>query len=166
VQLFAGFVVRGVRNTCVFNEGLLPNLWVKDQQELSQAVYELLCAYDAVDQLGQLERMLRFRPSAQQVVHLFGRTMLYQQLSSSEQAKCPEFLFTDYQMSSVTGDYLQDERFGREKDGSISLWQLYNLLLSADKSSHPDLFLERGANAACFIAGLANALEPKRSIGS
>lgn len=162
LQLFAGFTVRGSRNTCVFREGLIPGLWIKEPHELRQAVYNLLCEYDACDQLRQLERMLHYSLSEQQFAHFLGKARLYELLPSQQKARYPELLFTDYQLQQVAEGYLQDRCAGSEKVGSISLWKLYNLLLSANKQSHIDLFLPRGANASSLIAGMATALERRR----
>jgi hypothetical protein len=146
----------------VFSNALLPNLWVKEHGKLKKALYELLCEYDAVDQLRQMEQMVRYSLSEQQFSHLLGRTMLYQQLSDRQKSLLPLFSFTDYQVNSVAGGYLRDNTFGKEGDGCISLWKLYNLLLTANKSSHNDLFLSRAANAASFVGGLAAALERRK----
>jgi hypothetical protein len=40
--------------------------------------------------------MLRYRLSEQQVMYLFGKATLYQQLSQSERTLCQEFLYTDF----------------------------------------------------------------------
>ena len=46
-------------------------------------------------------------------------------------------------MNKVVRGYFNDAHFGREEDGSISLWNLYNLLTEANKSSYVDGFLDR-----------------------
>jgi hypothetical protein len=158
-QLFAGFMVRSSSNTCVFDGGLLFNLWVEDQQQLKQALYELLCEYDACEQLCQLERMLLYSIHEGQFAQLLGRAKLYELLASTRKAHLPEFLFTGHQVSNVAEGYLH----AKEQGDDISLWQLYNLLLTANKSSNIDLFLPRAANASSFIGGLATALENKRN---
>ena len=38
-----------------------------------------------------------------------------------------------------------NEHFASKQDGSISLWNLYNLLTEANKSSYVDTFLDRYA---------------------
>ncbi|WP_223233242.1 DUF3871 family protein [Chitinophaga sp. CF418] len=49
-------------------------------------------------------------------------------------------------MSTVCRDYYQDESFGRNDDGSINLWKLYDLFTGDDKNSYMDTFLDRSVN--------------------
>ena len=39
--------------------------------------------------------------------------------------------------------YFENEHFGAEEGGRISLWSVYNLLTEANKSSYVDSYLER-----------------------
>ena len=49
----------------------------------------------------------------------------------------------DQQMAKVVRGYFMDEHFACKEDGRISLWNLYNLLTEANKSSYVDSFLDR-----------------------
>jgi hypothetical protein len=51
----------------------------------------------------------------------------------------------DQQMGQVAKGYFESAEFGRRSDGSISLWNIYNLFTEANKSSYIDTFLERSA---------------------
>ena len=52
-------------------------------------------------------------------------------------------------------DYYKDENFVSHEGVSISLWQFYNLLTGANKSTYIDSFLERAVNAADLSFGIA-----------
>ena len=53
--------------------------------------------------------------------------------------------------------YIQDENFG-SMDNDLSMWNLYNLLTGANKSSYIDSFLDRSLNATEIAVGLNAAL--------
>ena len=57
----------------------------------------------------------------------------------------------DQQMAKVVRGYFMDEHFSSEEDGSISLWNLYNLLTEANKSSYVDSYLDRYAGIEQLI---------------
>ncbi|MBK6571032.1 MAG: DUF3871 family protein [Saprospiraceae bacterium] len=74
----------------------------------------------------------------------------------------PEILITDSQLSSVTKGYYSDPHFSNNQ-GNISLWNLYNLLTEANKSSYIDGFLDRGVNAQRISNELIHGLESNQS---
>lgn len=158
-KVFAGYQVKVCCNLCVWTDGLLSNVRVKNLQQLKEAIYGLLCEYDAIQQLKRMEDMLRYSLSEQQFAHFLGRARMYQYLPGNLKQLYPEFLFTDTMLNSVARDYYGDSSFSRELSGEVSLWKLYNLLTASNKSSYIDLFLPRGANASSFVGGLAASLE-------
>lgn len=158
-KVFAGFSVKVCCNLCVWTDGMLSNVKVKTIGQLREAIYGLLCEFDAIQQVRRLEEMCRYSLTEQQFAQLLGRARLYQYLSSNLKSMYPEFLYTDSQLNQIARDYYSDSHFGREFNGDISLWKLYNLLTASNKSSYIDLFLQRGANASSFVSGLATALE-------
>jgi len=163
-KIFAGYSVKVCCNLCVWTDGLLSDVRVKNLQQLKEAIYTLLCEYDAISQLQRMEAMLRYSITEQQFAHFLGKARLYQYLPSNVKSIYPEFLYTDTQLNSVASDYYMDQNFGREAaGGELSLWKLYNLLTEANKSSYIDLFLSRAANASSFVAGIATSLEHRTS---
>ena len=66
-------------------------------------------------------------------------------------------LMTDTQINAVAKAYIQDENFG-SMDSDLSMWNLYNLLTGANKSSYIDSFLDRSLNATEIAVGLNAAL--------
>jgi len=163
ISLFAGFTLKRTGSICVFREGLLSNLHVQGTQELKETLYGLLCEYDSIDQLEQLERLTQHTLSAGQVACLLGKATLYQQLPTHLRGLYPELLFTEPQLSGVAKDYTQRFLCEGDNGGDITLWQLYQLLLQANKTSFIDFFLARSANAASFVGGLARSLTYRRS---
>jgi hypothetical protein len=57
-------------------------------------------------------------------------------------------------LSLVLDGYYKDKYFGRDKDGGINLWKLFNLFTGANKSSYIDKFLDRSINAESVIESM------------
>ncbi len=79
-------------------------------------------------------------------------------MPKSEKLGLPRLEFGDGQLNQVVDGYYNDENFSRHSDGSISVWNLYNLFTGANKSSYIDRFLERSVNALDVVRNLATAL--------
>jgi hypothetical protein len=58
----------------------------------------------------------------------------------------------------VVRSYIKDSHFGKDENGEISLWQLYNLLTDANKASYIDNNLERNVNAYELMNELGDSL--------
>jgi hypothetical protein len=86
---------------------------------------------------------------------------MYQHLPTSIKATVPPMEFGDSHINAVCKVYFKDESFCRESNGDISLWKLYNLFTSANKSSYIDSFADRAVNASAFAIDLENTLELK-----
>ena len=65
----------------------------------------------------------------------------------------------DSQVNAIAHHYYNDPHFKKNDDGSINLWNVYNLLTGANKSSYIDAFVERSVNCFEFTSDLADALE-------
>lgn len=63
-------------------------------------------------------------------------------------------LFPDSHVATITQEYYDDTHFCRQDDGSINLWNFYNLLTSAGKRGYIDSFPERNVNAGQFVMHL------------
>jgi len=69
---------------------------------------------------------------------------------------------TDTQINSVANAYYHDPDFGIDKPmvgDELSMWNFFNLLTSANKSSYIDNFSERALNATHISDGITKALE-------
>ena len=68
-------------------------------------------------------------------------------------------LLTDSQIGLVAKSFYNDENFSTIENGNeISMWNVYNLLTGANKSSYIDNFLDRAYNATQLADGLNTAL--------
>lgn len=68
-------------------------------------------------------------------------------------------LMTDTQIGLVAKAYYQDDNFSLpDQQESISMWNVYNLLTGANKSSYIDNFLDRAYNVTQLADGLNKAL--------
>jgi len=70
----------------------------------------------------------------------------------------PNLFLTDNMINSVVKNYYLDENFSRNQDGSISMWNFYNLLTESNKSSYIDTFLDRSANSLAIAQHLTNSI--------
>ena len=84
-------------------------------------------------------------------------------LPNQMKKKTPELIIPDSHISAVSRAYYKDEHFQRDSNGSINLWNLYNLLTGAVKASYIDKFLGRNINTGHFIQGIASALDGRSS---
>ena len=75
----------------------------------------------------------------------------------SLQRNIPRLLLTDTQINQVAKSYIQDEDFG-SYGADINMWNFYNLLTGANKSSYIDSFLDRSLNATEIALGINEAL--------
>lgn len=68
-------------------------------------------------------------------------------------------LMTDTQIGIVAKAFYNDENFAlQDNSREISMWNVYNLLTGANKSSYIDNFLDRAYNATQLAEGLNRAL--------
>ena len=95
----------------------------------------------------------------QQFAQFLGKSRLYQYLPSEQKKKLPPMLMTDTQIGLVARAYYQDDNFSLPDNGKeISMWNVYNLLTGANKSSYIDNFLDRAYHATRLSEGLNQAL--------
>ena len=83
---------------------------------------------------------------------------LYNHLPKEQKLELPQFAFNDSQLNTVAKDYYEDKSFCRDENGNINLWNVYNLLTGASKSSYIDSFLDRNVNAFDFTQIIAKTL--------
>ena len=68
-------------------------------------------------------------------------------------------LMTDTQIGIVAKSFYHDDNFSlTDNQKEISMWNVYNLLTGANKSSYIDNFLDRAYNATQLADGLNKAL--------
>jgi hypothetical protein len=160
-KVFIGFKVSVCTNLCVWTDGFISDLRVKNLRQLRDGIYGLVHSFDAISQLRKLKALNNYGLTEKQFAQLIGRCRMYQYLPGPKKTTVPELQFGDSQINSVCRDYYKDGSFCRDEDGNINLWRLYNLFTAANKQSYIDTFLDRSVNASCFVEELAYALEHK-----
>jgi hypothetical protein len=161
-KIFVGFKNQVCTNLCVWTDGLLSDVKVKNTMQLMQAVQKLLGEFQYERQLSLLQQFPNYTLAESQFASLVGRCKLYQYLSPEEKNHISAMSFGDYQINSIAKDYYQDQSFCRQDDGSINLWKVYNLFTGANKSSYIDGFLSRSANASSLVHDLVESLDSGR----
>lgn len=162
-KIFIGFKNMVCTNLCISTDGLADQIRVNSVNQLSDAVESLLRNYDRERQLGMMERMGRFELSEAQFAHFIGKLRMYQFMHKDEQKKYFPVSLNDSQINSVVRDYFHCPNFGCNNDGSINLWNLYNLFTEANKSSYIDQNFERNVNAYELTNNLVNSLHNNSS---
>lgn len=161
-KVFVGFKNIVCTNLCIWTDGMSTDIKARSIDELYRNIRQLISEYDAVNHISEMEQFSRYSLSEKQFAQLIGRCRLYHYLPSSTKKTLPPFIMNDTQIGNVADHYYRDDHFHRHEDGSISLWNLYNLFTGANKSSYIDTFLERGSNAHQLTNQLVVALDNGR----
>lgn len=157
-KMFIGYINRICTNLCISTDGYKDEIKVMSTNELGDKVEQLVSNYDADYHLNSMKRLSQFTLSEKQFGQLIGKAKLYNYLPKDEKQELPNLMITDNQFSTISKDYYNDANFCRNEDGSIDLWNVYNLFTGAVKSSYIDTFLNRNLNAFQFVNGLADAV--------
>jgi hypothetical protein len=99
----------------------------------------------------------------QQFAQVLGRAKLYNAMPKNMKKDIPPLSLSDSQLGSIAEDFYQDKSHCRNNDGSISLWNIYNLFTGANKSSYIDTFLDRNVLAHQSAFHLFQAVNGKDS---
>ena len=76
-----------------------------------------------------MKEFTQYNLSGHQFAQLIGRSRLYQYLPKLEKQNIPLLNFNDSHINTMAKDYYEDKYFSRVEDGSINLWNVYNLFL-------------------------------------
>lgn len=157
-KFFIGFQVKVCCNLCVSSDGFVEEMRVTSYHELQSKILEVLYNYNAEKQLQSMKSLSEHYLTEHQFAQLLGKSRLYQHLPKSEKTIIPTLNFNDGQLNTIAKDYYEDESFGRNENGDINLWNVYNLFTQANKSSYIDTFLDRNVNAYDFSNSLLKTL--------
>ncbi|MGG7035355.1 MAG: DUF3871 family protein [Flavobacterium sp.] len=157
-KFFIGFQVKVCCNLAVSSDGFVEEMRVSSYTELQSRIMEVLQNYSAEKQLKQMKQLSEYSLTEHQFAQLLGRARLYQHLPKRDKINIPALNFNDGQLNTIAKDYYEDEHFGRNSDGDVNLWGVYNLFTQANKSSYIDTFLDRNVNAFDFTQGIQKAL--------
>ena len=110
-----------------------------------------------------MKELLSYSLTEHQFAQVLGKARLYQHLPNDIKSEIGvPFKLLDTQVSAIADHYYNDVNFSKNADGSISLWNMYNLLTGANKSSYINDFADRSVNAFEFTNSLADALEYRK----
>lgn len=160
-RVFIGFRVRVCSNMMLTTDGVSDNLLCMTEADIFQKAFELFNRFNEVKEstLYNLEALNNTWLSQEQFCKIIGRLRLYQALPNTQQKALPQILLGDSVVNAATKQYISNPNFGMgDGDGSISCWQLMQLLNEAVKNSYSDLWVERNANCTTFASGIASAL--------
>ena len=158
-KVFIGFKNLVCTNLCISTDGLKADIRVSSVAELKDKINELIQQFDKERFLGNMERMSKFHLDELQFGHTIGKMKMYQHLVKEEKVGKLALAMNDNQIGTVVKNYYEDVNFSRSEDRDINLWNFYNLMTEANKSSYIDSNLERNANAFEFVTGLANSIQ-------
>ena len=158
-KVFIGFKNLVCTNLAISTDGLNADIRVSSVAELKDKIHELIHQFDKDRFLGNLERMSKFQLDELQFAHTIGKMRMYQHLNKTEKVGKLALAMNDNQIGVVVKNYYGDPNFSRSSNREISLWNFYNLMTEANKSSYIDSNLERNASAFEFVQGLADSLQ-------
>lgn len=160
-KFFIGFQVKVCCNLCVSTDGFAEEMKVTSYVELQSKIMKILQNYNAERHLVQMKKLSEYSLTEHQFAQLLGKARLYQHLPKKDKLNIPALNFNDGQLNVIAKDYYEDKHFGRNPEGDVNLWNMYNLFTQANKSSYIDTFLDRNLNAFDFSNGISKALNGK-----
>lgn len=157
-KFFIGFQNMVCCNMCISTDGYKGEVKASSHQDLEKIMLQAIQTYSLEEHLEGMERLVEENLTEKQFAQLLGKAKLYNYLPKAEKSQLPELLLNDNHFTTVAKDYYQDHSFCKDASGEISLWNAYNLLTGANKSSYIDTFLDRGENAYAFAQGISKAI--------
>ena len=142
-----GFQVHVCSNLCIFTDGYVKEIYTSNTDDLYLDVYNLCASFHPEREVQKLQVWADTYLSEVQFWEFVGkvRSDFYNPKMDTSS------WLGDQQMAKVVRGYFINEHFACKEDGSISLWNLYNLLTEANKSSYVDSFLDRYAGIKQLI---------------
>lgn len=158
-KIFIGFKNMVCCNMCVSTDGFKSELKVMDVNGLFNAAMQLFQDYDAAKHLYYMGAFKDSYMTEHQFAQFLGKSRLYQYLPNKQKKLLPQMLMTDTQINVVAKSFYNDDNFSLpDNQREISMWNVYNLLTGANKTSYIDNFLDRAYNATQLANGLNKAL--------
>lgn len=159
-KVFIGFKNMVCCNMCVSTDGYKSELKVMSINDLFISVMQLFQDYNISKHLYYMSAFKDSYMTEQQFAQFLGKSRLYQYLPNEQKRKLPLMLMTDTQVNLVAKAYYHDDNFSplQDPNSGICMWNVYNLLTGANKSSYIDNFLDRAYNATQLAEGLNKAL--------
>lgn len=158
-KVFIGFKNMVCTNLCISTDGLSSDIRIGSINDLEGQIQLLINNYNTEEHIESMNRMEHYQLSEMQFAHLIGKLRMYLAASKEEKYQIFDVSLNDRQIANVVRDYYTCANYKRNSDGSIGLWNLYNLFTQANKSSYIDNNLERNVNAYALIQNLGVSME-------
>ena len=130
-----------------------------DVRDLFNSALALFQDHHMAKHLYEMGALQESYMTEHQFAQFLGKSRLYGFLPKTEQKKLPQMLMTDTQIGIIARAYYNDESFSVPQGSKeTNMWNVYNLLIGANKSSCIDNFLDRSLNANQLAEGLNKAL--------
>lgn len=138
-KLFIGFKNLVCCNMCVSTDGFKSELKVMDVNGLLNTAMQLFQEYNAAKHLYYMGAFKDSFMTEHQFAQFLGKSRLYQYLPNEQRRLLPQMLMTDTQIGIVAKSFYHDDNFSLpDNQKEISMWNVYNLLTGANKSSYID----------------------------
>lgn len=157
-KVFIGFKNWVCTNLCVSTDGFQGDLRVQTTAELLEQCEALFANFRIDQELKRLQELQHYSISPEQFSFIIGRSKQYINLPRDKKRGKPIFPLGDSQLSQLVRDYY---RINPSEQESICLWQFYNMMTAANKSSYIDSHLERIVESDAFTKRLADKLSNK-----
>jgi Domain of unknown function, B. Theta Gene description (DUF3871) len=158
-KLFIGFKNMACLNLCISTDGYADSIRIATIKDLAFQVRTMFSSYNKKKHLGMMEKMSHFQLSEKQFAHLMGKLKMFQNMPNYEKRDLFPVALNDSQVNHVVRDYYKCPSFGRNQDGSINLWNLYNIMTEANKSSYIDSNIIRNVNAYELVNNMGNSIQ-------
>lgn len=158
-RVFIGFENQICTNLCISTDGYKDELRVTNTTELQSNIEALFLDYNYERHLGEMERFSKFSLTTEQFAHMLGRMKMFMHLDLKKKGEIFYIAINDTHINTIAKNYYKDNHFKSEEDGAINLWNLYNLMTGAVKSSYIDSFLKRECNCFEFVQMLTNTFQ-------
>lgn len=154
-KVFIGFKNWVCTNLCVSTDGFTDGLKVQSVHELTERAMLLFEGYRVEEELSKLQELQKMELTQNQFSHFVGRAKQSINLPKEGKNGIHEFPLGDGQLSTMVRSYYEQ---GLHQKEVISLWEVYNLMTDANKSSYIDSFLNRNVMSLSLCESLSKSL--------
>lgn len=149
-KLFIGTQNGLCLNLTIFGQGFAGEIKVRDEDELRAKIKQMFMHYNLNNDIEYIRKMQAINLSYVQVKNFIGNARMINAMPAKMQkdAGIVEMPLQDGQLLDVCRGYWTDVNFRcNPETKDISLWNFYNLLTGANKTSYLDTFSDR--NTMC-----------------
>jgi hypothetical protein len=162
-KIFVGFQNKVCCNMCVWTDGYMSDVRVKDLGGLKMHLNFLLERYRSGMHLNALKELVNYSITEDQFAEVIGKCRMYPFIPANMKNVIMPLTLGDQQLGAVVRDYYRDTSFCRDEQGNINLWRFYNLLTGVNKSTYIDQYLDRSVNAYDFVEQIKWSLTGERT---